>query len=263
MGEPVQQIKLLAFFDLLLFKTKANIRTEVSRYYLNYLWWAIEPVLTMLIFYVVFATLLKQGKENYTAFLLCGQVSWNWFARTVNNSAGSILSGQDLMLQVNIHKVFFPLEVVLRDTFKHLFVLGLLLVFLLFHPASASPSWLALPLLFAVQFVLNAGMAMICAALVPFVPDLRFVIDTILNLGMFASGIFFSIEDVVLPEHQFIMYLNPMAGLIKSYRDILIYSQPPDWGYLGSVLLASIGICAAGFLLIAKNNNVYPRICQR
>ncbi len=250
------------FFGLLMFKTAANLKTEVSRYYLNYLWWVIEPVLTMGVFYVVFGLFLNRSTKDFAAFLLTGLTSWNWFNRTVNNAAGSILAGGGLMLQVNIPKAFFPVEVFLRDGFKHLFAVALLLLFLVFYPTPVHTSWLALPVLLIVQgvFVLAAGV--LCAALVPFLPDLKFIISTGLSLMFFGSGVFYDIQSIVLPEHRSILYLNPMAGLIKTYRDVLIYGLWPDWGYLLEVFAAGSILLWLSLVLVRRFDHLYPRICQ-
>jgi lipopolysaccharide transport system permease protein len=257
------RMRLKIFLHLLYYKSAANLRTEISRYYLNYLWWVIDPVLTMAVFYVVFDIFLNRGTANYVAFLLTGLTWWNWFARSVQNASTSIYQGRRLMLQVNITKLFFPLEVCLRDSFKQLFVSILLLVFLYFCTPLAGITWLALPVLVAVQGLLILGVATFCSAIVPFVPDLKFIISTGIHLLFFASGIFFKIEDVVLTKHQFILYLNPMAGMLKNYREILIYGHWPDWFYLGKVALLGAGLCLVSFLLIHKMDKIYPRICNR
>ncbi|BCS87977.1 ABC transporter permease [Pseudodesulfovibrio sediminis] len=251
------------FMDLLLFRTFAGLRNEVSHYYLNYLWWVFSPLSTMLVFYLVFGVFLNQGTENYVGFLICGISSWQWFANTVNNSASSINNGRGLMLQVNIPKIFFPVEVLLMDSFKHAFVVCLLLIFLLIYPTPVSITWIALPLLLVIQFITNAAFALLVAMVVPFVPDLRFVVQTVIQLAFFGSGVFYSIDEVVLPKHRAIIYANPMAGLIKNYRDILLDAQWPDWNYLLWVFLGSSCLLACCILLITRLNHVYPRICQQ
>jgi lipopolysaccharide transport system permease protein len=217
----------------------------------------------MMVFYIVFSILLQRGTPNFTGFLLVGITTWQWFARTVQNGSQSILQGKGFMLQVNIHKSFFPLVVVGRDAFKQLFVITLLLVFLLFYPTPVTVSWIVLPLLMAIQLILVSASAMLCAAIVPFLPDLFFVIQTGIHLMFFASGIFFDIDKVVQPEHRFLVYLNPMAGLIKNYRNILIHGQWPDWQYLAYLTFFSVLFFIIALKTISRFNHIYPRICQR
>jgi lipopolysaccharide transport system permease protein len=251
-----------SFWSLVLVKTRANLRAEVSRYYLNYLWWGGEPVLTMLVFYVVFGVFLNRGTEHFVAFLLVGLTAWNWFAKSVLHAASSIMNGRGLMHQVDIPKIFFPVEVLMQDLTKTLFSFSLLVVFLLAYPTPVTATWAALPVLFFVQLLLVAAVAVWCAALVPFVPDLRIVLDTLMVLAFFGSGVFYRIDEVVLPDHRFIMYLNPMAGLIRGYREALIWNQWPDWQYLFWVLAASLFLLWSGILFIRRIDRVYPRICQ-
>jgi lipopolysaccharide transport system permease protein len=249
-------------YSLLLFKTSANLKAEISKYYLNYLWWVLEPILLMLVFYIVFGVFLNSGTENFAAFLLVGLTAWNWFNRTVNNAASSIQNGRGLMLQVNIPKVFFPLEVFLRDAFKHLFVVTLLLVFLIVYPTPVSVTWTALPILILVQGTFVLGIGILCAAIVPFLPDLKFIISTALTLMFFGSGVFYDIDSVVLEEHRSVLYLNPMAGLLTNYREILINGAWPDWPYLLIVFLGSVMITAVSIALVQRLDHIYPRVCQ-
>jgi lipopolysaccharide transport system permease protein len=251
------------FFDLLFFKANADLRIEVSRYYLNYLWWILEPVFMMGTFYVVFQWWLAQGTPNFAGFLLIGLTFWNWFSHSISNASTSILHGQGLMLQVDIPKVFFPLTILLQDFFKQLFVVGLLLIFLVFYQTPCSITWLALPVVMAIQALLVVAIAVFSAMIVPFVPDLKLVIGTILNLLMFASGVFFNIDQVVSEYSRHLLYLNPICGLIKNYRLILMYASWPEWDYLLWVFLASSALLLVALWFLNRFDRIYPRICQQ
>jgi lipopolysaccharide transport system permease protein len=248
------------FLDLLAVKTVANLKAEVSRYYLNFLWWLIEPILTMAVFYLVFGVLLQRRTPDFVAFLLCGLTAWFWFNRTITNAAQSISNSRRLMQQVDIPKVFFPLEVFMQDAFKHFFVLTVLLIFLYLYPTPDGATWLALPMLLVIQATLTLGIAILVAAIVPFIPDLRFVVATLLHLMFFASGIFFDIETMVPEEYRGYVYLNPMAGLIQAYRDILIYDRWPDWLYLFIVFGLSLLILRLAISVLRRLDHVYPRL---
>ncbi|WP_051294989.1 ABC transporter permease [Maridesulfovibrio bastinii] len=251
------------FFELLAIKSYANLRTEVSRYYLNYLWWVIEPVLTMLTFYLVFGIFFNRGTHDFIAFLLVGLICWQWFANVINHATTSVTHGKGLMLQVDIPKIFFPLEVALRDTFKHIFVFILLLVFLLVYGIPVSITWISIPLLMVIQLIFMIGIGTLAAAIVPFMPDLAFVVSTGLKLMMYASGIFYNIDDVILPQHRVYIYANPMAGLIKAYREVLMFGRWPDWTYLFYITVAGLVILGISFVIIFKLDHVYPRLCQK
>jgi lipopolysaccharide transport system permease protein len=249
------------FASALLFKAQSEMKAEVSTYYLNYFWWILEPMLFMTVLYVIFGVLFQNDIEYYPAFLLSGLVSWNWFNRTVSNAAGSIVSGCGLMSQINIPKVFFPLEVFLRDAMKQLIVLALLLIFLFFYPSPISATWLLLPLLLVIQAILVLGCAILCAAVVPHVPDLKPLIATALMMMFFGSGIFFDIEKIEFATYREIMYYNPMATIITSYRDILVYSRMPDWGHLAYASVVSFLLLGAALAAIWRLDKTYVRTC--
>lgn len=253
----------IVFFDLLLYKTRANLRAEVSRLYLNYAWWALEPLFSMVVFYVVFGVFMNSATPHFALFLLIGTTQWQWFSTTVLHASNSILGASGLMQQVSISKIFFPLEVVLQDSFKHLFVLALMAVFLAFYPVPVVLPWLALPVVLALQGVLVLACSVFFAALVPFLPDLRLILATIMNVLFFVTGIFFDVEVFVLPEHRSWMYANPMAGIIREYRAIIIDGEWPDWSYLGAVALGTSLLLVLSLYIIRRYDKIYPRICQQ
>lgn len=251
------------FFELLVYKTRANLRAEVSRLYLNYAWWVLEPLFTFGVMYVVFGVFMHNPMPHFALFLLIGLVQWQWFANTTLHAAGSIRGAAGLMLQANIPKIFFPLEVFLQDSFKHLFVILLFAVFLCFYPIPITSEWVALPLLFLLQGFLVVTVCILFAALVPFVPDLQQVFATIINIMFFVSGIFFDPSVFVLPQHLSYLYANPMAGLLREYRRIIISGQWPDWEYLAYLALGTFFVLCVTLIFIRRCDRLYPRICQQ
>lgn len=94
------------------------------------LWWVIDPILSMAVFYLVFSVMLQSGTEGFVAFLLSGLVIWNWYRQSISNAGGAILTGQGLMGQVHVPKLVFPATTLLTDLTKFALVFVLLLVFL-------------------------------------------------------------------------------------------------------------------------------------
>lgn len=254
---------MIKFFDLLLYKTRANLRSEISRLYLNYLWWALEPLFSMIVFYIVFGIFMNSSTPNFALFLLIGTTQWQWFSTTIEHMASSIYNSGPIMQQVKIPKIFFPLEVFLQDSFKHLFVITLMGIFIAFYPVPLTAAWISLPLIFLIQGILIIGLGMLCAALVPFLPDFRLILTTILNILFFISGIFFDVDMFVLPKHRAIMFANPMAGIIREYRRIILDGVWPDFQYLANVSLFAVVLLICGWLVLKRNDRLYPRLTKQ
>lgn len=247
--------------DLILYKTYADLRAEAAKTYINYLWWVIDPLLSMLVFYVVFGLIFQRGGEGFVPFLLIGLVAWNWYKQGVSHAGNSILTGKGLMNQVHVPKLVFPTVTLLTDLTKFGFVFALLLIFLWLSGNGISRAYLALPLVLAVQLIFTAALAFLLAALVPYLPDLKFLVDNLLQLQFFASGIFFAGNEI--PErYQFWFYLNPMASLIHDYRAILLDHEWPSWSRLSLIALASLALLALAVTLIQRHDREYPRVVR-
>lgn len=248
------------FLQLLLVKVGLNLRSEAAQHQLVYAWWILEPASFVAVFYLVFAVLLQRGGEDFVLFLVCGQVPFLWFSRTVVNASNSLFAGRGLIAQVNIPKVFFPLTVALQDMIKQTFVFALLLCFLLLAGSSATSTWFALPFLLVVQAALVIGASIVVAAVTPVFPDFKFILTTIVMLLMLGSGIFYRYTEILDPDHQQWFLFNPLALLLENYRRVLLWDQPPDVGALLIVLTASILVAIGASTILKRFHGEYSRI---
>ena len=245
--------------DIIYFKTYAELKAESHRYYLGILWWLIEPIIYMLVFYFVFGVLFQRGTEDFVPFLLTGLAFWHWFQSTVMQSADTISANRFLLNQVFVPKYVFPAVVLLKNTTKFSIVLCILILFLLVYGIAPSPSWLAAAPVLAVGGALVAGISLLVASITPFVPDLRVLLDNGLRAMLFMSGIFYDIDSFETP-YQAVFQLNPVAVLIDNLRTVLLDGQAPGWWQLGGILLAASCIGAAGLAVMRANESRYAKI---
>lgn len=247
------------YVDLITQRSIAGLRAEASRGYLGVLWWVIEPMIYMVTFYVVFAHLFRRGDENYIMFLLTGLIVWKWVHSSIITGSNSLMVNAGLMNQVYLPKIVFPLTSIAINTFKFLIILSIFLVVLQFTPTKPSLTWICLPILITTQLLLIVSVTCLLAAIMPFFPDLRFILDNILMMFLFLSGIFFDINQ--LPDSiKNILYLNPVATLIMMYRKVLLNSAVPDWQQLFFVLSFSAFTFLVAGWLFHRFDRVYPKI---
>ena len=182
-------------------------------------------------------------------FLLCGLVPWKWFSSTLNSGSRSIIANAGLINQVYLPKYIFPLIVVVINTFKFILVFPVLLLILIISGFELSPCWWSLLPVLVIQLLMVASCTCLLSCLVPYVPDLRYVIDNGMLLLMFLSGVFFSI-DAMAPEIRSILLLNPIALLLECYREILLEGSMPNLNDLAYVIFISFltGISAVVLL---------------
>lgn len=249
----------MRFLELLWFSAYAELKAESARSYLGFLWWMLEPAMFMAVFYVVFGLILSNGGPDYIPFLLIGLSFWQWFKSCISHGGHAIWLNIPLMRQVRLPVLLFPLTAVLSDTVKFVFIFAVLLLIL--WAAGYGPWWgyLALPLVFGVELLLAVAGALIAAAIVPFVPDVRFVIENALMAMMFVSGVVFSLDSMPEPYRTW-MAFNPMVGILETARDILMRGQWPDWQLLLQAGIGSLVVLAFAIALITRLAPRYPKL---
>lgn len=250
---------LVRSLELALYKTTADLKAEAERTYLGVVWWIIDPLLSMAIYYLVFGVFLQRGTEDFVVFLLIGVVMWNWFASTVTNGQTSILRNKNLLQQAPLNKVIFPFIQVLTSLPK--FAVGFIILFLFLrgYGMGVSIHYLALPALLFIQLCVIFAFVMPLSAVVPFFPDIGNLVTHLLRLGFYLSGIFFSPE-IIPDSYQSIFFLNPLAVLITSYRDVLLYNQWPQMEVrLIVIMLVSLPFTAIGVALIHRFDSTYAK----
>lgn len=249
----------LHFFELIWFSTYAELRAERARSYLGLAWWLIEPAMNMATYYLVFAVVLRTTQADYIPFLLVGLTLWQWFKSCVSHGSYAIWQRLPLIRQVKVPVQVFPSVQILADTVKFAFILALLLLILWAYGYPPNRAYLALPIVLLVELVFAAGAAYVVAALMPFVPDLRFVIEQVLTVMMFVSGIVFSLDAVPASMQHWFAY-NPIAILVDAGRGILMHAQWPDWFALARVTLVSLALFAFGAWLVARWTPRYVKL---
>lgn len=246
--------------DLILYKTYAELRAETERTYLGIAWWIIEPFINMVIFYIVFGRFMGAGSTipNFIPFLLVGMIVWQWFGATIPQCSYSILGNATLVRQVTCKKVVFPLIAILVNTVKFGIALLVLFAFLLMFRQWPTVYYAALPVILAVQFLLILGVGLVMASVVPFFPDIRRILDHVLRIMFFMSGIMYDI-DRFGPLARRLLMLNPLTLLIRAYRDALMYARWPDWTHLGIIAAVSCVLIYLGAYIIHRLDPVYAK----
>jgi len=202
---------------------------------------------------------MDRGSEDYPVFLLTGLIPWMWFMKAVNGSSNSIIAGQNLMLQVGLPSVFFPLVILLQSTIKQLPVFTLLIGFVWSQGYSPGSQWWGLLPVMIVQASITVAFACTVAAVIPFIRDLSYLVPTGLTFIMFLSGIFYDYR-TISKEWQDLFLLNPIAFLLKCYREIFIDGVLPDFQTLGWWGLGSAMACLLLLLIYQHLRYIYPRV---
>lgn len=230
---PIRQY--LTLMDTL---ARFQLKAEARRFALGYLWWIVEPLLYVAVFYVVFVKLLGNRQSDFLVFLAVGKLTFIWFSKSVNQAAMSLMTNRGLIGQVNLPKHLFPLSIVQEGLYRQLAVFIFLLLFLTGSGYMPHAVWVWLLPVAALQYLLIVTCGLLAAVLVCIRRDFQMLIQLGTVFLLFMSGVFWDVralEDIELAG--WLMALNPLVVLLDSYRQVLMHSESPDIARLFWVLV--------------------------
>jgi ABC-type polysaccharide/polyol phosphate export permease len=225
-------------------------------------WWILDPLLQMAVYFVLFAVMLNTNIPDYPLFLFAAILPWKWFSTTLSEATLSITSHQSLIRQVQFPKLVLPTSATLAGTVSFGFGLIALGIVYLFYLDRLSIWVVCLPLIAAVQFILTLGLGILFSALNAFFRDVQNVMSHALRLAFYLSGALIPLDTIKLshPELYAILSLNPFAVLFKAYRAVTYGTTAPDWVGLSLVLLFSLALLGFAIYVFKRVEPAYARI---
>lgn len=206
---------------------KARYKSSV----LGYIWSLLNPLLMMLVFWVVFSLLLNNSIRMFPVFLIVALLPWNFAVTSVSGGMRSILDNANLVKKVYFPREILPITVVLSNLVNYLFALPVLFIVMagvqLVDLQRLNFSWTFafLPVIVVIQVIFLIGMALLLSTVAVFFRDTTHIVDILIQLWIFLTPVFFAFEQIATPmQARLLRWLNPMASIIDFYRDIL-YGQ--------------------------------------
>ena len=221
---------LYQFRDLLFTWTSREIKVRYKQSVVGGLWAILQPLALMVIFTIVFGYFVQvpTGDIPYPIFSYSALLPWTFLATSISFAVPSLVTNMNLVTKIYFPREILPLASVAAAFFDLLIASILFLIMMLFYRLPPTLAWIWLPLLLFIQTLLILGVVFFMSTLNVYFRDIRFLIPLGLQIWMYASPIIYPLD--LVPEQLRTLYmLNPMAGLIESYRRVLLAGQPPVW----------------------------------
>lgn len=248
-------MSLAQYFRLVDTMARMALRADASRYFLGYIWWILEPLLFVGVFYVVFNIILESGRADFLVFLMCGKLTFIWFSKSVNQAANSIVSSRGLIGRINVTKTLFPLAVIQESLYRQAAVFLLLFGVLFAWGYSPTLTWLSLLPVIFVNYLMIVACAYIGACLVCMLRDFSMIITLGMTFLLFTSGIFWDVRALDNPQMtELVLAVNPLAFILDAYRQILMFQTQPDWIHLLQIGCGSVVLLALVVLVMRRNS---------
>ncbi len=252
--------ELWHFRELLYFLTLRDIKVRYKQTLMGVAWVIIQPLLTVLIFTLVFNRFVRldTGSLPYPLFALSGLLLWLFFANAVTNSTHSLVSNANLITKVYFPRMFIPAASV-GAGLVDLSVAFLLLVALCFYYGVAlSMQIVLLPIFVLLMALLALGVGLFAAAVTVKYRDLRHALPFIIQLWMFASPVIYP-TSVVPQKWKWLVVINPVAGIIEGFR-AAITGQPFAWIHISISLAITLAVLVSAIYVFRRLEDTFADV---
>jgi lipopolysaccharide transport system permease protein len=241
--------ELWSYRELLYFLTLRDVKVRYKQTLMGIAWVLIQPLLTMLIFTLIFNRFVRldAGPIPYPLFALSGLVLWLFFANAVTNGTNSLVTNAHIITKVYFPRMFIPAASVGAGLVDLAVALLLLIPIALYYKVPATPNLLLLPLFIMLMTLLALGVGLLFSALTVRYRDLRHALPFIVQIWMFASPVIYP-TSIVPQNWRWVLFLNPAAGIIEGFRSSLT-GAPFDWPHIETaVVITGVLVCAGTYV---------------
>ncbi len=242
---------LYKYRELLVTNIKKEIRGKYKGAWLGFVWSFLNPLFMLLVYSFVFPYILKVQVENYTMFMMIALIPWNFFTTVTQMGAGSIVANGNILKKVYFPREIIPLSVVTSGLVNFLISVVIMFVFIIFSGLGIGWTIILFPLIVIIQYALLVGISFILSACTVYIRDLEHFVGIILLMMFYVTPIVYNPE--MLPaKFGWVLKINPMAGIIEAYRDILYYKRIPDFSNLTIIAVISVIMVLVGLAIFRK-----------
>ncbi|EKE02198.1 MAG: hypothetical protein ACD_20C00413G0022 [uncultured bacterium] len=229
-------LDLVKYRELFFFLAWRDILVRYKQTVIGVLWAIIRPLLTMVVFTVIFGKLAKlpSGGVPYPLLVFSAMLPWQFFSTSLTDSSNSVVANANMISKVYFPRIIVPASSIVVNLFDFVISFSILLLMMVFY--QFIPSWkiITLPFFILLAILAALGMGLWFTALNVKYRDFRFIIPFVVQFGLYISPVGFNSS--IIPEKWRLLYsLNPMVCVIDGFR----------WAILGQ----NINIHIPGFII--------------
>lgn len=245
--------QLIEYRELLIIWVFREIRARYRQSVLGFGWALVVPVVQMLVISVVFGNFLgiSSGDVPYPLFSYTALLPWTLFSASILAAVPSVSHNIDLVTKIYFPREVLPISAILARLVDFAIASLVFVILLIFYRAEVYITILFVPVLLLVQIILAIGIGLLGAAMNVFLRDISFAIVLIMQIWMYATPVIY--PQTMVPEKWRMIYsINPMVGIIESYRRVVLYGLPPDYPQLAYSSVVALVSIIFGYLFFKK-----------
>ena len=252
------------YYNYTVYAAKSDLKAEVADSYLSWIWWILEPLCFMLIYTFIFGVVFNAREDYFPIFVYTGLTAWNFFSKCVKTSIRAVKRNKGIISKIYIPKFILAETTMLVNGFKMMISFVIIVVMMLVFRVPVTLNILMVLPMMILLILITFGCMCVAMHFGVYVTDLSNVIDILLRLMFYMTGIFYSIEKRIGKKYPEIAHVmgeaNPLAFIVTGLRKSMLYSDRPSLHLTVIWLVLSFVICAWGVWLIYKNENNYVKV---
>ena len=243
---------LYQYRELLKSNVKKEIRGKYKGSFLGILWSFINPLLQVAVYAIVFPYIMRVQTDNYLIYLIIGIIPWTFFTTVLNQGMITVRMNAGIIKKVYFPREILPISVALSGLVNFFISCIVIVLFCLFGGVGITWHIIYLPLISLLQFFLTLGIILAFSAINIYIKDFEYIINFFTNMLFYATPILYSIDLFGKSKLIYILRLNPLTGLIESYRDIFLYHQVPGLNTILYLIVITIIVFFIGLMVFRK-----------
>ena len=233
-----------------------DFKRKYKRSALGVCWSFLNPLLTMLVQYLVFSTIFKSSIENFIIYLLIGIIVFNFFGESVGLGLTSIVDNAHLINKVYMPKIIYPLSRVISSVVNLLISLVPLFIMMLLTGVPITKAVLLLPIGLICLLVFCLGLSMLLSASMVFFQDTQFLWNVVSTLWQYLTPTFYPVD--IIPEAWLPVYkMNPMYQYITFIRSILLDGVAPAPELYFGCIISAVAMFGVGYAIFRRNQDKF------
>jgi lipopolysaccharide transport system permease protein len=253
--------ELFRYRELLWSWVVRDIKVRYKQSLLGIAWAILQPLSATLLFAVVFSYFVTVNTEGipYPIFYYSAMLPWTFLSNSISFGTSALVSNMNLVTKIYFPREILPIAAVAASFADFLVASTVFIGMMVLYQVPMSWYILFVPLIAAMQILLTLGLVLVASALMVFYRDIRFVVPLGLQLWLYATPIIYPVSQV--PRRWRGLYmLNPMAGLIDSYRRVILSAQLPEISHLLYATGVSLFLFLAAYWYFKRAEAVFADI---
>lgn len=246
--------------DLMMLFVKRNIITQYKQTILGPLWYLIQPMMTTIMYMVVFGGIAKISTDGLPQplFYLAGICFWQYFSDCLTKTSNTFVTNANIFGKVYFPRLITPLSDVISNLLRFAIQFGLFLAvyiyYLLFTDAPIRPNLYALllPLLVLMIAGLALGFGILFSSMTTKYRDLQLLLSFFVSLWMYATPVIYPLSTITNPKLMLLMQLNPLTGIIEFFKYGMLGVGCHEWWMLGYSFAFMLVLLTLGVLVFNK-----------